>query len=105
MSAGSTRDKSILQPADAQPKRSPPRRYAVLLLNDDYTPMDFVVSVLTDVFLLPHTQATAVMLLIHHQGRGLCGLYQKDMAESKCRQVLMRAEAAGHPLRCVTEPA
>ena len=83
----------------------PPQRYKVVLLNDDYTPMDFVVLVLTEIFLLPPTQASAVMLLVHHEGRGVCGVYQKDIAQSKCRQVHDRAQAEAYPLKCVVEAA
>lgn len=83
----------------------PPPRYKVVLLNDDYTPMDFVVSVLSEIFLLPPAQASAVMLLVHHEGRGVCGVYQKDIAQSKCRQVHERARAAAYPLKCVVEAA
>ena len=99
------RTQHIPNPSHGQSKPQPPRRYAVVLLNDDYTPMDFVVSVLTDIFRLPHTQAMAVMLLVHHQGRGVCGLYQQDIAHTKCAQVQQHAAAAGHPLKCVVEPA
>lgn len=81
----------------------PPKRYKVVLLNDDYTPMDFVVTVLMEVFHLPHTQAIAIMLMVHESGRGVCGVFQKDIAETKCNQVLERAEVAGFPLRCLTE--
>ncbi|MCO6506171.1 ATP-dependent Clp protease adapter ClpS [Snodgrassella sp.] len=81
----------------------PPKRYKVVLLNDDYTPMEFVVEVLTDVFHLPHTQAIAIMLMVHESGRGVCGVFQKDIAETKCNQVMLRAEAAGFPLQCLVE--
>lgn len=87
------------------PKLMPPRRYAVVLLNDDYTPMDFVVLVLTDIFRLPHTRAAAIMLLVHNEGRGVCGVFQKDIAESKCLQVQQCAAEAGYPLKCIVEPA
>ena len=99
------RTQHIPNPSHGQSKPQPPRRYAVVLLNDDYTPMDFVVSVLTEIFLLPPTQASAVMLLVHHEGRGVCGVYQKDIAQSKCRQVHDRAQAEAYPLKCVVEAA
>lgn len=83
----------------------PPKRYNVVLLNDDYTPMEFVVEVLTDVFHLPHTRAIAIMLMVHESGRGVCGVFQKDIAETKCNQVMLRAEAAGFPLQCLVEEA
>ncbi|WP_239423614.1 ATP-dependent Clp protease adapter ClpS [Snodgrassella communis] len=83
----------------------PPKRYKVVLLNDDYTPMEFVVEVLTDVFHLPHTRAIAIMLMVHESGRGVCGVFQKDIAETKCNQVMLRAETAGFPLQCLVEEA
>ena len=96
-----TRPNSSQAPADLPP----PQRYKVVLFNDDYTPMDFVVSVLTEIFLLPPAQASAVMLLVHHEGRGVCGVYQKDIAQSKCQQVHDRARAEAYPLKCVVEAA
>lgn len=84
-------------------KLSPPKRCGVFLLNDDYTPMDFVVDVLTDIFLMPQQQAVAVMLAVHHQGKGLCGIYSRDIAETKRQQVMQLAAAAGHPLLCTLE--
>lgn len=93
------------QPSSETAKPKPPKRYAVLILNDDYTPMDFVVSVLVEVFQLPHTQAMALMLLVHHEGQAVCGLYQKDIAQTKCLQVQKRAQEAGFPLKCVVKEA
>lgn len=84
-------------------KIAPPKRYGVFLLNDDYTTMDFVVEVLMDIFNLPENRAIAVMLQIHHQGKGLCGIYTRDIAESKQQQVLNRAEQAQFPLMCTIE--
>lgn len=92
---------------DTQPigiREKPPRRFAVVLLNDDYTPMDFVVSILIRLFMLPHTQAIAIMMLVHQHGRGVCGIFQKDIAETKCQQVIDCAKDAGYPLYCVVEP-
>ncbi|WP_066570020.1 ATP-dependent Clp protease adapter ClpS [Snodgrassella sp. CFCC 13594] len=103
MTALPTRQTESTQIAEQQ--LTPPRRYAVLLLNDDYTPMDFVVDVLTEIFHLPHTRAMAVMLLVHQTGKGLCGIYQKDIADTKCQQVLRSAQEAGYPLMCVVELA
>lgn len=84
-------------------KQPPPRKYGVFLLNDDYTTMEFVVEVLTEIFMLPQEQAVAVMLLVHHEGKGLCGAYTRDIAQTKQQQVLRRAEAEGHPLQCTVE--
>ena len=84
---------------------APPKKYGVFLLNDHYTPMDFVVEVLQDVFRLPEGRAVNVMLEVHHHGKGLCGVYTRDIAETKQQQVMWLAEAAGHPLMCTIEEA
>lgn len=84
-------------------KPTPPKKYGVFLLNDDYTPMDFVVSVLTEIFLLPQERAVAVMLLVHHEGKGLCGVFTRDIAQTKQQQVMQRAKGEGHPLQCIVE--
>lgn len=90
-------------PSRHRQRLQPPKRYGVFLLNDDYTPMDFVVEVLQDIFSLPHDEAVAIMLQIHHSGRGLCGVYQKDIAQTKHHQVQQRAKSEGHPLRALVE--
>ena len=82
---------------------SPPKRYGVYLLNDDYTTMDFVVKVLTEIFMMPQERAVAVMLLVHHEGKGLCGVYPRDIAETKQQQVMRLAREKGHPLQCIVE--
>ena len=84
-------------------KPQPPKKYGVFLLNDDYTTMDFVVNILTEVFALSHERAVAVMLLVHHEGKGLCGIYTKDIAETKQQQVSLLAAEAGYPLQCTLE--
>lgn len=84
-------------------KLAPPKKYGVFLLNDHYTPMDFVVHILQDIFRLPEQQATAIMLEVHHHGKGLCGTYTRDIAETKQQQVLLLADNAGHPLMCTIE--
>lgn len=84
-------------------KIAPPKRYAVCLHNDDYTTMDFVVEILTDIFRLPENQAVAIMLQIHHEGKGVCGIYTRDIAETKQQQVLNRATEAQFPLLCTIE--
>lgn len=81
----------------------PPRRYGVFLHNDDYTTMDFVVDILRGIFNLPEDEAVRIMLQIHRQGRGLCGIYQRDIAETKCMQVEKRAREAGFPLLATVE--
>ncbi|MBQ9601843.1 MAG: ATP-dependent Clp protease adapter ClpS [Neisseriaceae bacterium] len=87
----------------AKEEVSTPKKYGVFLLNDHYTPMDFVVDILQNVFRLPKTQAVTIMLQVHHEGKGLCGRYTKDVAQTKQQQVLNAAVNAGHPLMCVVE--
>ena len=81
----------------------PPRLYKVLLLNDDYTPMDFVVVVLEKLFAKTREQATLIMLSVHREGRGVCGVYPRDIAATKVEQVAAFARQHQHPLACVME--
>ena len=83
----------------------PPRMYKVLLLNDDYTPMDFVVEVLMDFFAMNEEQATQVMLHVHTRGRGVCGTYTREVAEAKVAQVNDYARMHQHPLLSTMEKA
>jgi len=83
----------------------PPSMYRVLLLNDDYTPMDFVVAVLQHVFGMDREQATQVMLQVHRTGIGTCGVFTREIADAKVVQVLELAQAHQHPLQCTMEPA
>jgi ATP-dependent Clp protease adaptor protein ClpS len=83
----------------------PPPMFKVLLLNDDYTPMDFVVSVLQRFFGMDRERATRVMLAVHHDGKGLCGIYPRDVAATKVEQVSGFARQHQHPLACVMEEA
>ena len=83
----------------------PPQMYQVVLLNDDYTPMEFVVMVLQEYFKRDLETATHIMLKIHHDGRGICGVYSKDVAATKVELVLAAARRAGHPLQCILEAA
>ena len=80
-----------------------PSLYRVWLLNDDYTPMDFVVEVLQHVFHMEIEQATQVMLTVHTQGRAVCGIYPRDIAETKMLQVNEFSEQNQHPLLCQIE--
>ena len=80
-----------------------PRKYKVLLHNDDYTTMDFVVEVLIRVFKKNEAQATAVMLAVHNQGYGVCGVYTAEVAETKVDLVHRLAKSAGFPLKCSME--
>ena len=84
--------------------RQPPL-YLVLLLNDDFTPMDFVVYVLQHIFRMDHDRAMLIMLEVHTEGRGICGVYTKDIAASKVEQVVNLAREHQHPLACVMEEA
>jgi ATP-dependent Clp protease adaptor protein ClpS len=86
-----------------RPKTKRPSLYKVLLLNDDYTPMDFVVAVLQKFFALSREKATQVMLKVHREGIGVCGIYPKDVAATKVEQVKSYAKQHQHPLQCVME--
>lgn len=87
----------------AKPQLKKPSFYQVVVLNDDYTPMDFVVEVLEQFFSMNIEQATQVMLAIHHQGQAVAGIYPKDIAETKAQQVIDFARANEHPLMCRVE--
>ena len=86
-------------------RTKPPQMYKVVLLNDDYTPMEFVVMVLQQYFKLDLESSTLIMLKIHHEGRGVCGVYTKDVAATKVELVSAAARRAGHPLQCIMEAA
>lgn len=77
--------------------------YKVTLLNDDFTPMEFVVFVLEQYFHKDRESATQIMLKVHREGRGVCGVYTRDIAATKVELVLRRARQDGHPLQCVME--
>jgi len=85
-------------------KTEEPRRYQVVLHNDDYTTMEFVVLVLQKFFYKNETEATQIMLHVHHKGYGIVGTYTRDVAETKAAQVMDFAKEYGHPLRCTAEP-
>jgi len=82
-----------------------PPMYQVLLLNDDYTPMEFVVAIIQEYFNKDRETATQIMLKVHRDGKGMCGIYPKDIASTKVELVLTHARKAGHPLQCVMEEA
>ena len=84
-------------------KVAKPPLYAVVILNDDYTPMDFVVHVLIRFFQMTEEKAIQVMLSVHTQGRGVCGQYTKEIAETKAKQVMDLAEVNEYPLQCRIE--
>jgi ATP-dependent Clp protease adaptor protein ClpS len=84
-------------------KTKPPKLYRVILLNDDFTTMEFVIEVLTTFFSMGQERAMQVMLQVHNEGSAICGIYPKDIAETKVSQVSVFAKQHGHPLRCHTE--
>lgn len=94
-------DGAILEAVKLEIK--PPRRYQVVLLNDDYTPMDFVVEVLERFFGMDEAKAVNVMMAVHTQGKGVCGVYSKEVAEMKVMQVNNYAHEHQHPLQCQME--
>ena len=94
-------DSSIAVQDLVQVKKPP--LYTVYLLNDDYTPMDFVVDILERHFNKDHTAATEIMLKVHNEGRAACGVYPFDIAETKVTLVMEEARQKGHPLQCVLE--
>ncbi|NYT66023.1 ATP-dependent Clp protease adapter ClpS [Alcaligenaceae bacterium] len=91
---------------DRQSERlAPPPMYQVVLLNDDYTPMEFVIMVLQRIFSKDPDSATQIMLKVHHEGRGVCGVYPRDIAATRVEMVRQAANQQQHPLQCVMEPA
>jgi len=89
----------------ARPKLARPPLWKVVLLNDDYTPMEFVVEVLQVFFKLDREQATVVMLHVHRKGKGVCGVFTREIAETKVAQVTQFARESRHPLLCEMEEA
>ncbi len=92
---------AVISKTKAQVKR--PNLYRVLLLNDDYTPMEFVVHVLEKYFNKGREEATRIMLHVHHKGVGICGVYTYEVAETKVTQVMDFSRQHGHPLQCTME--
>ena len=84
-------------------KLAPPPLYTVILLNDDFTPMEFVVLVLQKFFSIDRERATQIMLKVHMEGRGVCGIYPRDVAATRVEQVTAFARENQHPLACVME--
>jgi len=89
----------------AKPKLKQPPLFKVVLLNDDYTPMEFVVEVLESFFAMGRERATQIMLHVHTRGKGVCGVYSKDVAETKVHQVNEYSREHQHPLLCTMEEA
>ena len=92
-------------PIAEKAKLKKPPLYAVLLVNDDYTPMDFVVEVLQKFFQKTEEEATQIMLQVHEKGKGLCGIYTREVAETKAARVVQYAQEHQHPLQTRIEPA
>jgi ATP-dependent Clp protease adaptor protein ClpS len=92
---------AVLVPERARTK--PPRMYKVILFNDDYTTMEFVIEVLRHFFGFDLERAQQIMLKVHNEGSAVCGVYSRDVAESKMNQVMEFAQQHGHPLRCGME--
>ena len=88
---------------EVKPELKKPSMYKVLLLNDDFTPMDFVVSVLQSIFHKDNDEAVKITMNVHVNGVGVCGVYSKDIAETKTQQVLVYAQENQHPLQCTME--
>ena len=88
----------------SRPELKRPPMYVVVLMNDDYTPMDFVIEILQQYFAMNLDQATQVMLTVHYEGKGVAGVYPRDIAETKANQVNNYARSQGHPLLCQIEP-
>lgn len=93
-------DLLVLEPK-TETKRPP--FFKVVLLNDDFTPMEFVVEILKSVFRHPHEEAVSIMLQIHHKGAGICGVFTRDVAETKAEIVIGLARKNEYPLQCVLE--
>lgn len=98
-------DGGMLLVEEAKPKLKKPPLYKVVLLNDDFTPMEFVVMVLESIFSLGREKATQVMLQVHTKGKGVCGVFSRDIAETKVEQVNSLARENEHPLLCELEEA
>jgi ATP-dependent Clp protease adaptor protein ClpS len=88
---------------EAKPRLKKPPLFRVILINDDYTPMEFVVEVLEVIFSMDRTKATRVMLEVHTKGKGVCGVYTYEIAETKVAQVTSYAQQHQHPLLCTLE--
>ena len=88
---------------EIKPKTKKPSMYNVLLLNDDYTPMEFVIIVLSKIFNKKQEEATQIMLHVHKKGVGVCGTFTYEVAESKCKSVMDMAKKNEHPLQCTME--
>ncbi|MFT5259752.1 MAG: ATP-dependent Clp protease adaptor protein ClpS [Saprospiraceae bacterium] len=93
----------VVEPA--KPKLKKPPMYKVVMLNDDYTPMEFVILVLENLFRMDHELAMQIMMNVHQKGKGVCGVYPHEIAETKIAQVTELARTNEHPLQCTLEEA
>ena len=92
---------ALLAPEKVRVK--PPPLFKVILLNDDYTPMEFVVQILQKFFAMDREQATRIMLKVHTEGMGICGVFPRDIAHTKVEQVIQYSRSHQHPLQCTME--
>lgn len=90
---------------EAEPEIKRPHRYRVIILNDDFTPMEYVIFVLENFFSMGRERATQVMLHVHNQGRGVCGVFSREIAETRVAQVNDFSQQHHHPLLCTIETA
>ena len=107
MSTDHERDGGGVLTPDREKKKEaikPPRQHAVLILNDDFTTMDFVVMVLVEMFAKSEAEAGRIMLDVHQKGKGVAGIYSKDIADTKAQQVCDLAQSAEYPLKAVSQP-
>jgi ATP-dependent Clp protease adaptor protein ClpS len=105
MTKENTRQDDDLAVKESRPELKKPPMYQVVLLNDDFTPMEFVVHVLEQFFAMDRAKATRIMLHVHTQGKGLCGIFVREIAETKVAQVNEYSRANNHPLLCTMETA
>jgi ATP-dependent Clp protease adaptor protein ClpS len=104
MTSKTSTEHALMDKQKAATKPEKPKKFKVVLLNDDFTPFDFVIDVLMDTFSKSLEEAEMLAVNIHEDGKGVCGVYVKDIAELKQRKVTQRARSEGHPLQCVLEP-
>jgi ATP-dependent Clp protease adaptor protein ClpS len=105
MTKENTRQDDDLAVKESRPELKKPPMYQVVLLNDDFTPMEFVVHVLEQFFAMDRAKATRIMLHVHTQGKGLCGIFVREIAETKVAQVNEYSRSNNHPLLCTMETA
>jgi len=98
-----TEDGGGLQLEEARPKLKKPPMYQVVLINDDYTPMEFVIQILEVFFNMNQEKAASIMLQVHNHGKGVCGVFSREIAETKVSQVNTYSRQSQHPLLCTME--